>query len=397
MAETQTRPNIVPEAQLRFTYLKVQNWRNFVDLNLKLQKRCFLVGPNASGKSNFLDIFRFLRDIVDIGGGFQEAIRKRGGVKQIRCLAARRYPEIEIEIWLGTDSIQDLWQYQVAFTQDNNRNPTITKERVLRNKQILLNRPNDSDKSDPEQKRQTYLEQLNVNKEFRQLADFFRTLKYLHLVPQLVRDPDRSVGRKNDPYGGDFLEQIARTPRNAQVTRLKKVEEALRAAVPQLLSIRLEKDFRGTPHFKVKYQHWRSKGALQSERDLSDGTLRLTGLLWAVLDGRGPLLLEEPELSLHPGIVTAIPALFAKIQLKFDRQIFISTHSSDLLSDPGIGLDEVVLFNPDPEGTKAYLAKDMKEIPELINSGVNLSELIASTTRPKKVEQLTLALFSDER
>jgi len=56
---------------------------------------------------------------------------------------------------------------------------------------------------------QTYLEQINANREFRDIAEFFASVRYLHLVPQLVRDPDRSLGRRNDPYGGDFLETVA--------------------------------------------------------------------------------------------------------------------------------------------------------------------------------------------
>ena len=39
------------------------------------------VGANALGKSNFLDIFRFLHDIVSIGGGFREAVEKREFMK----------------------------------------------------------------------------------------------------------------------------------------------------------------------------------------------------------------------------------------------------------------------------------------------------------------------------
>ena len=41
----------------RFTGLLLENWRNFVDADVNLQPRTFLVGPNASGKSNFLDVF----------------------------------------------------------------------------------------------------------------------------------------------------------------------------------------------------------------------------------------------------------------------------------------------------------------------------------------------------
>lgn len=71
-----------------FTRLKLKNWRNFVNVDLALEKRLFITGPNASGKSNLLDAFRFLRDIAKDGGGLQQAIRERGGLTKIRCLAA---------------------------------------------------------------------------------------------------------------------------------------------------------------------------------------------------------------------------------------------------------------------------------------------------------------------
>ena len=59
--------------------LTAKNWRNFQQINVPLMERQFIVGPNASGKSNLLDIFRFLRDIVKVdGGGFQKAVKDRG-------------------------------------------------------------------------------------------------------------------------------------------------------------------------------------------------------------------------------------------------------------------------------------------------------------------------------
>lgn len=46
----------------------------------------------------------------------------------------------------------------------------------------------------------------------------------------------------------------------------------------------------------------------------SDGTLRLIGFLFALIDSNGVLLLEEPEINLHPGIVAQFPEFIAKIQ-----------------------------------------------------------------------------------
>jgi predicted ATPase len=380
---------------LRVSHVHLENWRNFSVVDVELQRRVFLVGPNASGKSNFLDVFRFLHDIVSVGGGFLEAVTRpqRGGVSRLRCLAARRYPDIAVRIRLGSDAPSSDWEYELRFSQDNRQRPVIKKERVLKGGVELLSRPDEKDKADPERLTQTYLQQVNVNQEFREVATFFGSIRYLHIVPQLVREPDRSVGRRNDPFGGDFLEQVARTQEKTQKARLRRIRDALRVAVPQLSELELYRDARGTPHLRGKYEHWRPQGAWQTEEDFSDGTLRLMGLLWAALEGAGPLLLEEPELSLHPDVVRFVPQMFARIQRRLGRQVLISTHSSDLLRDDGIGLDEVLLLEPGEEGTSVRLAKDFAEIVALLEGGVNLSEAVIPRTRPRRVEQL--ALFPD--
>lgn len=377
----------------RFTGLSLENWRNFVDVDVKLQRRAFLVGPNASGKSNFLDIFRFLSDIAGLGGGFQEAVLKRGGVSRIRALAARRNPSIGVRVTVGDDENESLWEYQVEFTQDNNRRPIIKREAVQHNGSWLIKRPNAEDARDPERMTQTYLEQVNVNKEFRDLVEFLGSVRYRHIVPQLVRDPDRSVGRRNDPFGGDFLEHIAGTQPRTLKSRLRRITSALQAAVPQLQDLELQRDNRGTPHLRGRYEHWRPKGKWQDEQDLSDGTLRLLGFLWAVLDGNGPLLLEEPEISLHPDVVHHIPQLIARVQRGGGRQVIMSTHSADLLRDNGIGGDETLLLKPSREGTAVRPVGAAAEIKMLLSEGLSMADVVIPETRPPLAEQL--AMFPD--
>ena len=119
-----------------------------MNVNVELQRRAFLVGPNASGKSNLLDAFRFLYDIAAVGGGFQEAVRRRGGVSGIRALSARRYSDVGIHVTVGNDEEESLWEYRIRFAQDNIRRPYIKDETVLHNGKTLLNRPNADDESD---------------------------------------------------------------------------------------------------------------------------------------------------------------------------------------------------------------------------------------------------------
>lgn len=378
---------------MRIRKLIVKNWKNFVHAEVDIRDRMFLVGPNAAGKSNLLDVFRFLRDLASTGGGFQEAIGRRGGVSAIRCLAARRYPDVELSVTLESteaDNRVSIWEYELAFYQDNQRRPLVRKETVRRNRDTMLTRPEEQDQSDPQRLTQTHLEQVNVNRPFREVATFFASIRYLHLVPQLVREPDRSVGRANDPFGGDFLEQVAKTTEKTQKARLRRIQQALCVAVPQLKEVELWRDARGTPHLRGKYQHWRPQGAWQTEEQFSDGTLRLMGLLWAVLDKDGPLLLEEPELSLHPEIVRLLPQMLARAQRRTGRQVFLSTHSPDLLRDEGIGLDEVLLLKPTAEGTDVSPAGSLPQVRNLLQGGLNLADAVIPLTRPEEAVQLTL-------
>ena len=67
-----------------------------------------------------------------------------------------------------------------------------------------------------------------------------------------------------------------------------------------------------------------------------------------------------------------------------------STHSTDLLRDEGIGLDEVLLLTPSPEGTKVSTAASFREVTELLSGGSTLAEAVMPLTRPKRAGQLAL-------
>lgn len=146
------------------TRLILKNWRNFRNVDVPLRKRQFIVGPNASGKSNMLDAFRFLRDIAKSeGGGLQAAIKKRQGVSKLRCLAARRDPEIAIEVHLANSADEEpQWRYAIAIKQETrgNRQPFLSYERVWKRGELIINRPDRDDDDDKERLKQTFLEQI---------------------------------------------------------------------------------------------------------------------------------------------------------------------------------------------------------------------------------------------
>lgn len=370
--------------------IRLKNWRNFRSVDVGLNHRAFLVGPNASGKSNFLDALRFLSDIAKRGGGLQKATENRGGLSKIRCLAARQYPDVELEVELGDTSDEEpTWRYAVAIKQETrgNRRPYLGFERVWKAGQQILDRPDANDREDSERLTQTHLEQVNANVAFREIARFLDSVLYLHLVPQLIRHPKAFTGPgvPGDPFGKSFLERIGKTPDKTKRARLRRIEAALRHAVPQLgeLTYTVDTASGGVPHLEAVYEHWRPHGARQQEVDFSDGTLRLIGLLWSLMEGESPLLLEEPELSLHTAIVRQLPSLIHRATRKTKRQVVISTHSSELLSDKGIGGEEVLLLEPSREGTVVRASSRIEDIRQMLDAGFSVGEAILPRTEPQ--------------
>ena len=379
------------------SHVSVKNWRNFKSIDVDLRERQFIVGANASGKSNLLDVFRFLRDIVrSEGGGLQKAVKDRGGISKIRSLAARRDPEIAIDIHLANESGgATIWRYELGLRQETRgyRQTYLTYERVWKGDQQILDRPDEADKKDQERLKQTFLEQINVNADFRNMVRFFQSITYLHLVPQLLRFADSIQGRtlEDDPFGQGLLERIAKVNKRTQRARLSQIEQALKIAVPQLEQLEFTRDeITGRPHLQALYSHWRPKAGKQREDQFSDGTLRLLGLLWSLLEGDSVLLLEEPELSLNTAIVRKLPVLIHRMTRKNKRQVLISTHSADLLSDKGIGDDEVILLIPGAEGTRAQRVCENKQIRDLLDGGLSIGDAAFPHIDPPNMQQLAL-------
>ena len=372
--------------------LKLANWRNFTEVDIPLGERAFVIGPNASGKSNLLDAIRFLRDVAKReGGGLQVAIRQRGGVRRLRSLAAHSGSGVCIEAHLTSDTEDPIeWVYRLTFTveRSGNHRVLVQEETVSKNGVVLLNRPDEEDRRDSERLTATALEQINVNRSFREIAEFFNEVKYLHLVPQLLRHGAEIGGNRleNDPFGQGFLERIANTNSNTRKSRLNKIATALSYIVPELVEIAFERDSSGQPHLKARFENWRLNDVWQQEDQFSDGTLRLIGLFWSLLDRGGLLLLEEPEISLNRDIILRLAGLIYELSRPSRRrrdgerhserrQVILTTHSSDLLCDQGIDGWEVFYITPGKDGSEVTAMAEDPGTRELLQAGVMPGEI----------------------
>lgn len=376
---------------MRLTSLQLINWKNFTNAEADLHDRVFLVGPNASGKSNLLDALRFLRDIAAPEGGVQRAITERGGLAAIRSLSAPRNAEITIAISAKVRG--NRLTYSLSLVGGEGAQPTVSREIVTDNGVRMLDRPNSEDKIDPLRLAQTHLEQVATNRRFRHLRDFLASIRYLHIAPEFIRQRHRIDATANDPYGSDFLQKVAASPEAKRHIRMRRINAALRMAIPQLDGIELDTSDR-EPRLTARFRNWRPTAPAQDELQFSDGTLRLFAFLWAVTDGTAPLLLEEPELSLHPGVVRHLVSLSSALLAGTERQVIISTHSVDVLSDEGIAPEEVLMLIPSAEGTEVRAASNDEQIRALLEGGLNVGDAVLPSTDPPSAVQIPLVKTS---
>lgn len=267
----------------------------------------------------------------------------------------------------------------------------VAREMVKKGDTVLVDRPDRDDRADPERLIQTALEQISANRDFREIAEFLSETRYLHLVPQIIRDSTRSGDSRDDPFGGDFIARMNRVAPRTRDSWLRRITAALQIAVPQFESLQVVVDPSGRPHLESRYTNWRVKGSRQDEGDFSDGTLRLIGLLWSLVEvGRkaAPILLEEPELSLHPAVVSLLPRVLASAQRGSGAQILLTTHSPNLLEDEGIRPEEVLELEPTSDGTTGATIDQIPDAMELFESGISIAEIVRARSAPTGIERL---------
>lgn len=125
---------------------------------------------------------------------------------------------------------------------------------------------------------------------------------------------------------------------------------------------------------------------------MSDGTLRLIRLLWALQEAGGLLLLEEPEQSLNDAIVAHIPLLIDRVlrdrkRRTSSRQVIISTHSDTLLQNVDRASQSLII---EPGENGSTVREPNESELEQIQHGLTPAEVLLPKTRPQGVQQMGL-------
>jgi predicted ATPase len=329
------------------TRVIAKNYRSLAHVVVDMGPLVILVGPNGAGKSNFIDALRFVRDALS--STVEMALKQRGGIDAVRrrSIGHPRNFGIALTLRLG-ETRTATYAFEIramtagAFAVKRERcqileSGVIQHQYEIEEGVFTIEVPDVRAKIS---KDRLGLTVLSAAEEFRTVYDALTDMCFYALVPEHIRalqEPD--PGHVLNPDGSNAVAVLRNLQRHHE-RDYKRICRLLSKVVPGTQSVEpVSMGSKETLKFRQDVgakQPWRFEAL-----NMSDGTLRVLGVLLALYQQPAPTLvaIEEPESTIHPAAVGVLVDIFkATANAPSPRtQIVVATHSPDILDDKEIG------------------------------------------------------------
>ncbi|MDD3581205.1 MAG: AAA family ATPase [Desulfobacca sp.] len=319
-----------------------KNYRSLAEVEVSLDRLTILVGPNGSGKSNFVDVLRFISDALK--RGMEYALDEREGIETLRRQDPLRPYDIEIESEIEDKNIKGKYRVHLkppkAQEIDTLVNYEIKRESCdfeLETESLNFEVANGKWVEKPkwvkiEPTSTDLILPLLTTKPFNEIVDYFKGMTFYNIYPNIMRIPTKVGSEYPLESDGRNIASVLRSMQRKKNIRLGDIKEALGVVVSGLTDVKIVK-VGGFLRLKFKHEYKNKKAQEFEAYQESDGTLRVLGILVALFQDPPPelLVIEEPELTVHPGVLAVLADLIREASLK-RSQVIVTTHSPDLIS-----------------------------------------------------------------
>lgn len=312
-------------------YITVKGFKSIASLEkLPLRPINVIIGANGSGKSNFVGVFSFLQAILE--GRLQAYVRRAGGAEQLLHFGSR--VTHEIRIFLSFSEGVNQYQLSLAPTDDDSLYPQVEAVSYwLKNEyprpKIYGVPPRDNGReagiSNPAL--------THVAGWVRQRLSLWRVY---HMHDTSSESPMRKTAKVNDNrflrHDGSNLPAFLYLLQKNYPESYRLIQASVRQVAPFFDDFLLHPDPLNEEAIRLAWKHTASDQYFSASA-LSDGSLRFIGLATLFLQPEAfrpsVILVDEPELGLHPYAITLLASLAKQAAVK--TQVILSTQSSLLL------------------------------------------------------------------
>lgn len=325
----------------QITDIKIQGFKSIKNCDIDLGDINILIGSNGSGKSNFISVFKMLQSIIN--GELQLFAGMNGGPNSLMYFGSKTTEKISVEFKFGNNG------YSFTLT------PTLDGKLMFQNECFLWNITGSGSigrghlESNWEKgcgnNIDCYVQPILKNQEW----------KVYHFHDTSDRSPVKQSHGINDNISlsadarnlAAFLNRLKiMNPRN-----YRQIVDTVRMVAPYFDDFILRPDAFNENNISLEWKELGSDIPFKASQ-LSDGTLRFICLATLLLQPTElmpeTIIIDEPELGLHPYAIVILSALIKKASVT--RQIIVSTQSVELLNE--FSANDVIVVSHGKEGSE---------------------------------------------
>jgi predicted ATPase len=356
------------------TKLHLVNWKSFEDSTVYIDPLTFLIGTNASGKSNVLDAFQFLHLLMK-GQTLEDAAAAiRGGEDWI---IRKGQTWFELAVTIEKDGLEYVYEINVkrlnvglTFVQNiiytsakDNKEKVFNEEDVAFDVSTNINLA--VEKSLPN---------LDAKEVLAVVRDALKSIFVLNPDPQAMRRYSKLSKELRMDAGNIAGVHAALKPEEKE-----QLEDKLTKYVKPLPERDINKitavtvGLSGTDAMLYCYEDWNPDAPVDA-RGMSDGTLRFTAIIVSLLTLKpgSLLIIEEVDNGLHPSRARELVKVLKEISAERQIDVLCTTHNPVLMDELGNGMIPFISFVKRDTQGNSYI--------QLLEDKENLAKLMASGT-----------------
>lgn len=307
------------------TRVEIEGFKSIKSLDLELENINIFLGGNGVGKSNFISMFSILRNIYN--HNFQNYIIKKGGVNSLLHFGAKH---------------TELLKFVVYFKKKENENKFMVEIESAQNTLFIKSIRTAfkwGDWTEQEYEKNVYesnFREINTGQAF-WVNDRLKEFEVYHFHDTSDTSPMKGFSNLHDNdylrRDGSNLASFLYYLRKNHKKEFKRIVLTIREIAPFFEKFKLKPNKLNKEMIQLE---WREKGFPETYFNafhLSDGTLRFICLATLLLQPNPPktIIIDEPELGLHPVAINKLSSLIRKVSSK--SQVIISTQSVNLIDN----------------------------------------------------------------
>jgi predicted ATPase len=338
--------------------IKIENFKSIRELDLELKPINILIGANGAGKSNFISFFKFSNRMCD-----REKLQEYIGKNIDKFLYFGRKNSDAISGEINFDNNFVFW-YLIGAVQNTDDFVNVSTGRFINSQEIggifrITQVPT------PTEYTGNKVVSTDDEEAYKMSVKYLKTFKIFHFHDTGSSSPMKRINNIDD---NDYLREDGANLaaylyyiQEKHPKDFKKIELQIRSVAPFFDRFNLSPRKLKPEEITLR---WFEKGSEDyfDAYDLSDGTLRFMALTTLLMQPNLPkvIIIDEPELGLHPFAINKLAALIRQVAAK-GTQVIVATQSVNFVDN--FNPEDIIAVDREDNQSvfKRFNSEDLKE------------------------------------